>query len=194
MAEIKIEKKSSIWPWIVGLLALAVILYFVFKSDDGDNLATEQVISTDTSGNSMTQQNGDAVASYIQFIESGAAMGLDHAYTSEALTKLVSAVQAKAGQLGVDIAADMSKIADHANHITQDPFETSHADKIRSAADILSGSLQNLQQSKYPNLSGVTEEVKQAAEKINPNELTLDQKDAVKGFFEKSADLLRQMN
>lgn len=30
MAEIKIEKRAPIWPWIVGLLLVALLVYFLF--------------------------------------------------------------------------------------------------------------------------------------------------------------------
>lgn len=34
MAEIKIEKKKPIWPWIVVVLIIAALLYFVFLGDN----------------------------------------------------------------------------------------------------------------------------------------------------------------
>jgi len=34
MAEIKIEKKKPIWPWIVAVLIIAALLYFVFLKDN----------------------------------------------------------------------------------------------------------------------------------------------------------------
>jgi len=71
---------------------------------------------------------------------------------------------------------------------------TRHADKIRSAADALSTSLQNMQQAKYPGLSTEAADVKSAASAINPAKLTLDQRDAVKSFFREAADLLNKMN
>ncbi len=70
---------------------------------------------------------------------------------------------------------------------------TTHADKIRSAAYVLSTSLQNMQ-AKYRGLSAEAADVKSAAAAINPETLTLDQRDAVKSFFRKAADLLTKMN
>nr|WP_294929396.1 hypothetical protein [uncultured Flavobacterium sp.] len=34
MAEIKIEKRKPIWPWIVVVLIIAALLYFVFLKDN----------------------------------------------------------------------------------------------------------------------------------------------------------------
>ncbi len=78
--------------------------------------------------------------------------------------------------------------------LLKDPMSTTHADKIRSAADVLSTSLQNMQQAKYPGLSAEAADVKSAAAAINPETLTLDQRDAFKSFFRKVADLLNKMN
>lgn len=34
MAEIKIEKKKPVWPWIVALLLIGALVYYVFLKDD----------------------------------------------------------------------------------------------------------------------------------------------------------------
>ena len=34
MAEIKIEKKKPVWPWIVALLIIAILLGFIFLSNN----------------------------------------------------------------------------------------------------------------------------------------------------------------
>lgn len=34
MAEIKIEKKKPVWPWIVALLLIGAIIYYVFLRDN----------------------------------------------------------------------------------------------------------------------------------------------------------------
>jgi len=121
-------------------------------------------------------------------------MSLNHAFTSEALTKLTDAVDAMATETGYDVKADIAKAKQYANEITKDPLVTTHADKIRSAADVLSTSLQNMQQAKYPELGAEATAVKTAAVAINPEILTLDQRDTVKSFFRKAADLLTKMN
>lgn len=201
MAEIKIEKKKPIWPWILAALALlAVILYFVL--DDPD--ATEEVADisetpdvVDAYGTTLATDNGnsEAVVSYVQFVESGrASMGLDHEYSSEALTKLMAATEAKANAIGYDANADLDKVKEYANKIETDPYETTHANSIRKAAEILAGTLRNMQQAEYPQLSNEAAQLNEAASAIDPQELTLDQKSEVKNYFEKAADLLQKMS
>ncbi len=191
MAEIKIEKNNPVWPWILLLLGLLVAAWFFFFRYDSD----EPIKTTDSGALIGVHENNSKVAAYVTFINSDTnTMSLDHAFTSEALTKLTDAVDAMATEAGYDIKADISKAKQLSNEITADPLVTTHADKIRNAADVLSTSLQNMQQAKYPELSVEAANVKSAATAINPEKLTLDQRDSVKSFFKEAADLLNKMN
>lgn len=191
MTEIKIEKKKPIWPWILLLLGLlSAVWFFFFRNDKVDNLKTE-----DTEVVTSNHQKSDVVAEYVTFITTNnEKMSLDHEFTNEALIKLINAVEAKAAEANFDIKADLSKAKMLAEDITKDPMSTTHADKIRDAADLLSTAMQNLQKAKYNELSAESAEVKSAAAAIDPKTLTLDQREAVKSFFRKSADLLSKMN
>jgi hypothetical protein len=121
-------------------------------------------------------------------------MSLDHAYTNEALLKLVEATNAIANEVEYDVQADLEKVKEYAKMISSDPFETTHADNIRKADDILTQVLQNIQKAKYPGLADEVSVLKNASESIKLGILTLDQKDAVKNYFAKAADLLQKMN
>lgn len=191
MTEIKIEKKKPVWPWILLVLGLLAAVWFFFFRNDKDDTA-------ETANNGAlidVHENNSTVAAYVTFINSDTnTMSLDHSFASEALTKLTDAADAMATEAGYDVKVDIAKAKQYADEITKDPQSTTHADKIRSAADVLSNSLQNMQQAKYPGLSAEAAEVKSAAAAINPETLTLDQRDAVKSFFRKAADLLSKMN
>jgi len=54
--------------------------------------------------------------------------------------------------------------------------------------------LQNIQKAKFPDLADEVQELKSASESIKPEVLTLEQKDAVKNYFAKAANLLQKMN
>jgi hypothetical protein len=191
MTEIKIEKKTPVWPWILLVLALLVVAWFFFLRNDKDDI----VETADKTSLVDLPDNNNIVATYVTFINSDTnTMGLDHAFTSEAITKLTNATDAKATEVGYDVKADISKAKQLADEITADPLVTTHADKIRSAADVLSTALQNMQQAKYPVLSTEGADIKSAAGAIDPKKLTLDQRDSVKSFFRKAADLLSKMN
>lgn len=49
MAEIKIEKKKPIWPWILALLIIAaiVVFYFMGDTDYDDDMTTDDVEEID---------------------------------------------------------------------------------------------------------------------------------------------------
>lgn len=194
MTEIKIEKKKPVWPWLLGTAALiaAGVAFWLSGKDEGN----EQPMATnDEKAWIDKKEDNKTVAAYVTFIESDTStMGLDHVYTHEALTKLANAVDAMAKEVDYDVNADIAKTKEYADDITKNPLEDTHANKIRSAAEILSNALQNIQQARYPSLSNEAAGVKSAAMAINPDLLTLDQRDAVKSFFGKAADLLHKMN
>lgn len=191
MTEIKIEKKAAIWPWLLLILALIAAAWFFFfrndKIEPEENVKTVALIDV--------RENNSVVASYVAFVESDTnTMGLDHAYTSQALSLLTNAIDAMALEADYVVKVDIDQAKIYANDITKDSLSTHHADKIRTSADLLSTTLQNLQQAKFPTLSAEAADVKIAASSIDPEKLTLDQRDAVKSFFRKSADLLNKMN
>ena len=201
MAEIKIEKEKTIWPWILlGVVLVGLLLYFfVFRDNDADSTAqtmentTSQAAISDTVAYG-TAYNSNSVADYVAYVNGAQAMGLDHNYTNGALLRLASAVQAKAEQINYDVQADIDRVKELANKITQDPTETTHANSIKQAAAILTSAMQRMQQAKFPDLSNESQEVSAAAGTISPEVLTLEQKEAVKSFFDESADLLQKMN
>jgi len=191
MAEIKIEKKKPVLPWILLVLGLFFATWFFFFRSDKE----EPVETADQTRLIDIRENNNIVTSYVTFINSDTnTMSLDHVFTSEALIKLTDAVDAMASEAGYDVNLDISKAKQYAQEITNDPVSTTHADKIRLAADKLSTALQNIQMAKYPELNAETADVKGAVSAINPETLTLDQRVAVKSFFRKAADLLNKMN
>ena len=58
MAEIKIEKKKSMWPWIIGIIILALLIYFLAFNKRNDtttkNTSTEEVTSVNLSYGTTT--------------------------------------------------------------------------------------------------------------------------------------------
>ena len=201
MAEIKIEQKKQVWPWLlVGLVLAGIVIYFLMFRDNDNNaveVVTEESYISDTNESNLldVKENNSTVAAFVSFVENDTnRMSLDHAYTNEALLKLKAATKAMAGEIGYEIQADLEKVEESAILITNDSFETSHAKNIRNAADKSTTALQNMQLAKYPWLSDEVEELQSASTAINPEILTLEQKDVVKNYFAKAADLLEKMN
>jgi len=200
MAEIKIEQKKQIWPWLLVGLVIAALLVYLLVFRDSDKI-TEAVSEADDITNTSetdllgVNENNLTVAAYVNFVDQNKEkMSLDHEYTNEALLKLIEATNAMANEVGYEVRADLDKAKEYAKMITKDPFETTHADNIRKADDIITNVLQNIQKAKYPGLAADIEALRSASELIKPGVLTLDQKDAVKNYFSKASDLLQKMN
>lgn len=192
MTEIKIEKKKPIWPWILLTLGILALVYFIAINN---NKEKEVAAEKEDTGMIDVHENNSSVAAYVMFINSDTnKMTLDHSYVNEALLQLTDATNAMADEVDYVVKADLDRAKELANRITNDPFETSHADNIRKASDIIAGVLQNMQRAKYPGLENEAREVTFASESINPATLTLDQKDVVSTYFAKAAYLLEKMN
>lgn len=210
MAEIKIEKKKPIWPWILLALVILALLYFlVFANDDGDidDVDDTEQVQEDTAWENDTtttwesetdttawNNQGDGVQGYLTYIEDDQRMGVDHQYTNNAIIRLMNAVQAKADELNYDVSADMQEVRQDAEAIQRDPSATTHANKIKDAGTKLANVIEGMQQEHFPNLSSDAEEVKTAAQNIDTSTQTLEQRDQVKKFFDEAGDILRKMS
>jgi hypothetical protein len=200
MAEIKIKQKKQLWPWLlVGLVIAALLLYFLVFRDNDENTDAVNEVDRITNTNEIdlleVKENNGIVVAYVNFVENNKEkMSIDHAYTNEALSKLIEATNAIANEVGYDVQADIDKVKEYAKMISSDPFETTHADNIRKADDILTKVLQNIQKAKYPALADEVTALKSAAESIKVDVLALEQKDAVKNYFAKASELLQKMN
>ncbi|MBU2493072.1 MAG: hypothetical protein KJ571_10650 [Bacteroidetes bacterium] len=192
MAEIKIEKKKPIWIWmLLGLGLIAVFVYFMSLNNDYED--TEEV--SESVELISVNENNHVVSDYVNFIESDTNhMSMDHAFTHDAIRKLANAIVAIADIADYEIKADMDIVKEYAETITLDSLDATHANDIRKAADILTNVLQNIQAAKYPGLSNEITVLRNASNSIDPDVLTLDQRDAVKTFFRSAADILKKMN
>lgn len=55
MAEIKIEKKKPIWPWIIVVLIISALLYFLFLENNEAKSESSTEIENTTSTDSIAQ-------------------------------------------------------------------------------------------------------------------------------------------
>jgi len=190
------EQKKKLFPfaWILLVLVImALIAYYLYENRFKGKPETDQ--NNQELKLIDKHENDTTVTAYISFVNDDTnKMTLDHEYSNTALLKLSKAISAMARSAGYVVKADLNQAETDANKITTDPLVITHADNIRKAADILSEALNNLQRAKYPSLSTDASAVSAAAQKIDPDVMTLDQKNKVKQFFQRSAELLSKMN
>ncbi len=205
MAEIKIKKKTTIWPWILAILAVLVILFIMFfanddddgtddVSDDTSEMVTDDVNqSMDNSTYVISDTAISEISEYTTFVNKDAEMGLEHEYANAALNKLIEATESIANSLNVNISSDLETARKNAESITDDPLDLTHADKIKNAGSIVVDALRNIQSQRFPNMETEVGEVHDALVAIIPGEKTLEQTATVKNFFNEAGQLLTNM-
>lgn len=208
MAEIHVDKKKnpSFWPWILGLIVLVGLIWVLAEVFEGDDDIEEPVVAEEVQEVEEPVMEiertsaAPAVEEFIRFANENADvedMALDHEYTSNGIEKLTEALNslalAEAGN-NVNIEAKRQTLMQAANSIEEDPMAGTHANSIRDAFIAAADLMQAVQEQKYPDLANQVSEVKTAAENVDPETLTLNQKDAVKNFFDKAANALEEMS
>lgn len=206
MAEIKIEKKKPVWPWILlGLIILAVILYFVFADDDTDDVYdddnTEQVVTPmeteeepETSTWEEDNLSGDeSVSNYMAHIGDMEKMGIDHEYSNEALVLLINSLENRAEEANINTQVEIEELKNNVRDIKEDPQALSHANTINSVGTKIVDLMEKMQMEKFPDVSQDVQEVRTALQNIQPSTPTLDQKDAVNSFYKEAGDVLQKM-
>lgn len=212
MAEIKVERKNNqqpIWPWIVGVLLLLLVVWGLvefFEADEEPQVATvtevtddEQVGTTERQDVAYRGEASGQVNEFIRFVEEDEAspeMGKDHEYTAQGIQRLSAALTALADETApddVDISQKKERMQQSAQRLQQDPESTQHANMIRStfleAADLM----ESIQQRSFPDQESKVEDVRSAAEEIDTDTPTLEQKDDVKDFFKNASEALQAM-
>jgi hypothetical protein len=200
MAEIKIEQKKQAGLWLLaGLVIAGLVIYFLMFRDNNKvnatDVVTEKNYTSDTNDGDLldVKENNSTVAAFISFVENDTnRVSLNYAYTNEALVKLTAATTAMAEEINYDVRTNLDKVKELILVIANEPFESSKAQNIRNATDISTTSLQNMQLAKYPTLANEVEELKNASTAIDPSAITLEQKEVVKDYFARAADLLKK--
>ena len=190
MAEIKIEKKKPVWPWILLALIVLGLIWYIFMRDDDNRIEDEPVVTEQVA---EEYDDYSAIALYSAYIADTDKMGVDHEYSNEALNYLIDAVEEKADMLDVDVKADINEARKNASEITEDPDKLNHANLIKSSGEIIVRALTTLQTAKFPTLTDDVAKVNTAVNEIDASDKTLDQKDKVNNFFKSAESLLLKM-
>ena len=201
MAEIKIQKKAPVWPWIILIIGFLALLYYLFVYDKQHTEKVEEVetVTTVDDDNNMddsyviSNSAASKVAEYNDYIVDDEKMGVDHDYSKQSLIKLIDATEAVASSVNMDVKTDLDAARVDAAEITKDAEKLDHANKIKSASTRIVQALTKIQTQKFQDLNGSLKDVDAALAKIDPNVPTLKQKESVIQFFHKAGELLTNM-
>lgn len=196
MAEIKLEKKGTpIWPWILGLLLLAALLwYFLGRNDDGVTTVGDStaVVSPMDSGAVVAGGVDGAPGGEIDFFafvdrnDMSRETEANHEYTADGIRRLAAMLQRNAGTAGGAATSGpwmtMSMLADSLQ--MTDPNSDRHADMAKRAFQLAVGAM---------GTGTGTAEARTAADAIDTNRMLLEQSAQVRTFFERARDALRAM-
>jgi hypothetical protein len=210
MAEIKIEKKSPIWPWILLIiLILAVIVYYVSTNTDGDsifdnetNTEVRDTISNvhPAHGTTMPYMGTlNAVQEFESSVTDSVRIGVDSTYTKTAIVNLARVVTLKADELDVQssMALENLKFYSDPNYTTTDtelPADKDVYGNFKTVSKDIVTVLESIQSENYPSLKEDILELKQTSSKIDTNIATKEQQVTVQTFFTKAKKVVNDMN
>ena len=194
MAEIKLERKGTpIWPWILGLLLLAGLLWYFLGR--GDDAATT---TGDTTAAAVTGATGAAAApsfgidgnpageeNFITFVDRNDTSGeteANHQYTANGIRRLAVMLQTSAGGANDGPWIAMSTIADSLQ--TTGPGDDRHAEMAKRAFTLAVGVMGS---------GGNVAPARTAAEAIDTARPLGEQTAQVRTFFERARDVMRSM-
>lgn len=204
MAEIHVERRRPIWPWIVGALALLLIVVGVAwlrtepaRTDAGpaeDPAGPGTGIDSGARGYAVGTSGAlpAAIREYVEFSESptGSSPGREHEYIAEGLRRLTAGLETLVEE---PAAADgetrerLERFRRSANRLQQDPTSLEHSQMVRdvftSAVDLLaSPAIQ----------AGNVNDLSELADSIDPGRPLLEQTEPVERFFRESAQALER--
>ena len=195
MAEIKIEKKKPVWPWVIlVLLIIGGVLFWLLvdREKEAQNVITPISEETGQQEDTNYVDRNNPVITYVDFIESDTMqMGLDHKYTHKAFTLLAEAVIYTAENRSYDLQKDISELKEKGDRIKKDPMSLTHANTIQDGFNKVITVFENMQQE--VDIAAL-DKLKEYSGDLNPDVPTLEQKTAVKGFFGESAQILQDIN
>lgn len=212
MAEIKIEKKKPMWPWILlVLIILGIIAYLVYDNQDkidlnddfDDGITNEQVLDSQTSPQDHSQTTDYSSNTYNQYaafegsISDSTRIAVDSSYTKKAYYNLTKAVVNVADENSVEDSKELKDLREFSMLITKvsSPLgKKEDAKNFKTAGDKVVKVLEDIQSKNFPGLQSEVSDLKQINEKIDGYVNMNSQQTSIYEFLRKSRDILRTMN
>ena len=215
MAEIKIEKKKPVWPWILlGVLIIGIIAYVLVNnndddfSDDSDDYMSNEIEdtrkdSTDTYNSRSTIYNPDddyedsknSMAELMIVMKDSTRFGTDSTFTKEAFQKLAKVTVEKAKEFNIETSTALSSL--ELNTSMTSSSTTDHTKlntQIKSMSDNITSVIEAIQKKQMPNKETGVSKLKQTSAKLNTTTDLAKQQANIQMFMRQAHDLLHNMN
>ncbi|QDO94472.1 hypothetical protein FNB79_11020 [Formosa sediminum] len=201
MAEIKIEKKKPIWPWIVGLLlVLAVIIFLFYASSkaDADDTNTNPFIPADTissdhpmdrmpdadTGMPAYQSSTTYLGKLQEQLQDSSAIGTDTIKTTKALYNLAYATTSKAVESNIydsNAFKDLEKQLEHSE---------AEQVQLKSMSTDITNVIETIQTKRAPNLESNVTQLKTATQALSDTAAWAKQDQNIKTYLMQAYEIL----
>ena len=194
VAEIHVQRKErKLWPWALGIAALLLLLFVIVDRDDGAEYAAGEVAS-DVGPTWIESQRfiGYARDSQPNFGDMNAA----HEYTRNGLRYLASALDEIRRQdrtTAPNIEPRIAALREGAETLRAGAAAPGHADAVATVFNQAVSAITDLQRARFPGAGDEVEGMREAANRVSPERPLLEQRDAVKGFFDHAVSAVRAM-
>jgi hypothetical protein len=213
VADINVERKGpSIWPWIIGLLVLALLIWALIEMfGDRDQVAvTDRTVATEpATAEQPVAPVGptDQPAVFATFqrdcvqVPAGQEMGLQHEYTANCLRLLADGLEdvvRRDPATQANLQPQVQAVRQRADQLQQTAADNvQHANMARDAFTSAATAMENIHQQRFTGeaqLQPQVQQVRQSAEAINPQTPLLEQNQTVNQFFQRSWEVLQTMD
>lgn len=212
MADIDVERKGrSIWPWILGVLLLALLIWAfleLFGDDEAEVAEQDAIVAPVAQPATPAPPDAGAPPEVTMYLaqctnQQGTAageMGLGHQFTTDCLRQLRAGLSALIGTQQVQDANVSAQLAQYDSTVQQleqsDTTASTHAGLTRDAAGTAAEVMQSMQQAWYSaeeEAGDAVSEVQDAVDDIDASEPMLEQREDVHEFFREAGEALQTL-
>lgn len=208
MANIDIQRKrSQAWWWVLGLILLALLIWWLAARGGRGELAggdvgrdvglgVGAVAGTPGAPVSGVAVDIDPFLAHVRSEGDFTEMGRAHNYTATGIRLLADALDqlARADAAGKGtVTTNLQRLRQSAEALQRDPTSPRHAEMTRQAFTAAADVMSDVQQTRFPALANQVSEVREAATAVSPDRPLLEQREAVRTFFDRAANTLSVM-
>lgn len=209
MAEIKIRKKSPIWPWILLILIILAALWYFFiyldtndldDADDVDDMNTTEQIDDDNYNSSENDlNNGTRMNSDTVYNPNGdnsltaTSSVVTIADANKSMIDLIDATRNKALSTNVNTGDDLKNQREKLVKVTSSTSANSWMPMFKDSGNQIITALQNIQKEKYPQLSSEVTDAQNSLQMIDASSSFEAQKANIDTFIRNVVITLNKM-